>query len=108
MLTTAAVINAGLGDISLGLEMAGFKVVAAYETDEKAIAIHKANIDAPVYPLPPEGIDPKCFPKVDLLAARIHQPPFSLATRARHTDSDPFISAGNLGFLQTSCLYPVD
>ena len=33
MQMTAAVINAGLGDLSLGLEMAGIKVVAAYETD---------------------------------------------------------------------------
>ena len=91
MQMTAAVINAGLGDISLGLKMAGFKVIAAYETDEKAIAVHKANIDAPVYPIPAEGIDVECFPKVDLLAARIYQAGFSSAMRAQDIYSDPAV-----------------
>lgn len=27
---TAIVINSGLGDLSIGLEMAGFKVIASY------------------------------------------------------------------------------
>ena len=35
MQLTAAVINAGLGDLSIGLEMAGFDVVAAYEAEER-------------------------------------------------------------------------
>lgn len=91
MQTTAAVINAGLGDLALGLEAAGFKVVAAYETDEKAIKVHKANIDTPVYLLPPEKIDIKCFPKVDLLAARIYQPPLSHTVHDRFANSDPFV-----------------
>ncbi len=47
MQATAVVINAGLGDISLGLEMAGFKVIAAYEADEKALVVHRTNIDVP-------------------------------------------------------------
>ena len=52
MQMTAAVINAGLGDLSLGLEMAGIKVVAAYETDKGMAVIHRNNFDAPVFPLP--------------------------------------------------------
>ena len=31
------VINSGLGDLSIGLEMAGFKVIASYEADQKAV-----------------------------------------------------------------------
>ena len=52
MQMTAAVINAGLGDLSLGLEMAGIKVVASYETDKGMAVIHRNNFDAPVFPLP--------------------------------------------------------
>lgn len=52
MQMTAAVINAGLGDLSLVLEHSGFKVVAAYEADEKSAAIHRVNLNAPVFPLP--------------------------------------------------------
>lgn len=82
MRVTAAVINAGLGDISLGLEMAGFKVVAAYEADKKALELHSANLKAPIYPLSVEEIDANAFPEVDLLAARLHLPPFSRSRRA--------------------------
>ena len=39
MQLTAAILNAGLGDLTIGLEMAGFRVIAAYETDEKSIAM---------------------------------------------------------------------
>ena len=85
MSATAAVINAGLGDISLGLEMAGFKVVAAYESDEKSAAVHEMNINAPVYRLLPEGIDAEGFPEIDLLAARMYCPSFSLPIHKEHS-----------------------
>lgn len=49
MQLTAAVINAGLGDLSIGLEMAGFDVVAAYEAEEKALSIHSHNMKVPLY-----------------------------------------------------------
>lgn len=70
MQASAAIINAGLGDLSLGLQMSGFQIVADYEADEKAIVSHQANIDVPVYPLPSEGVDLKHFPQVDLLVVR--------------------------------------
>lgn len=56
--------------------------------DEKALAVHKANIDVSVYPLAPQEIEPKLLPEVDLLAARIYQASFS---RTTHTTSDPSI-----------------
>lgn len=81
MQLTAAVINAGLGDLSLGLERAGFQVVAAYEMEEKAVKIHQFNLETPVYKMPLEELSLESFPKVDLLAAHIYGPAFSIAGR---------------------------
>ena len=44
MSLTAAVINAGIGDLSLGLQMAGFQIAVAFEPDERAAAIHQTNL----------------------------------------------------------------
>lgn len=79
MQLTAAVINAGLGDLTLGLQMSGFHVVAAFESEEKAVIIHKQNLETPLYQLPLEGIDPSNFPDVDLLAAHLYHPAHSRA-----------------------------
>lgn len=51
MQLTAAVIHAGLGDLSIGLEMAGFHVIAAFDPDKKALEIHSRNLNTPIYPL---------------------------------------------------------
>lgn len=77
MQLTAAVINAGLGDLTLGLQMSGFNVVAAFEAEEKATAIHRWNLDTPLYPLSLEEIDASSFPNVDLLAAHMYHPSHS-------------------------------
>lgn len=74
MQLTAAVINAGLGDLTLGLQMSGFHVTAAFESEEKAALIHRQNLDVPLYQLPFEAIDPTAFPNVDLLAAHLYHP----------------------------------
>ena len=71
---TAIVINSGLGDLSIGLEMAGFKVIASYEADQKAVAIHRANLNVPVFSLPCEQASIKSVPCADLLVSRIYQP----------------------------------
>ena len=81
MQLTAAVINAGLGDLTLGLERAGFQVIVAYEMEERATKIHQFNMETPVYKLPLEVLSRESFPKVDLLAARIYGPSFSIAGR---------------------------
>lgn len=83
MQLTAAVINAGLGDLTLGLQMSGFYVVAAFESEEKAAVIHKLNLDVPLHPLPLEGIDPTVFPNVDLLAAHLYHPSHSYVNPER-------------------------
>lgn len=83
---TAIVINSGLGDLSIGLEMAGFKVVAAYEADQKAVAIHRANLNVPVFPLPFEKTSIKTVP-CDLLVSRIYQPPLSRGRFSEQKDS---------------------
>lgn len=81
MQLSALVINAGIGDLSVGLEMAGFKVVAAYESDEKAAMIHRANVKTPVYQFPLNKEEEMQIPKVDLLAANVYQPSFFVASR---------------------------
>lgn len=72
MQLTAAVIHAGLGDLSIGLEMAGFHVIAAFESDKKALEIHSRNLNTQTYPLSLEQIEVESFPRVDLLAAHIY------------------------------------
>lgn len=86
---TAAVLNAGLGDISFGLQMAGFSIIAAYETDLKAAAVHEANIEAPVFHHLPQKSDLEMISSADLLAVRLtHFPLFtSNGKRFLHDES---------------------
>lgn len=91
MQLTAAVINAGLGDLTLGLQMSGFQVVAAFEDEEKAARIHKRNLDVPLYPFLSERIDVIDFPYVDLLAAHLYHPRFSYATSAKREWHDGYL-----------------
>jgi len=83
MQLTAAVINAGLGDLTLGLQMSGFQVIAAFEPEEKSALIHRHNHDTPLYPLSIEDIDVHSFPNVDLLAAHLYHPSYSRVSSAR-------------------------
>ena len=71
MSLTTAVINAGIGDLSLGLNMAGFHIAVAFESDERAAEIHRSNLHNEVIPLSLEQIEPGMMPNVDLLTARI-------------------------------------
>ena len=91
MQLTAAVINAGLGDLTLGLQMSGFHVVAAFESEEKAALIHKLNFDVPLYQLPLEGIDQTDFPKVDLIAAHLYHPSHSRVTSSKLEQHDYYL-----------------
>lgn len=74
MSLTATVINAGIGDLSLGLQMAGFQIAVAFEPDEQAAAIHQTNLYNEIIPLSLEQIEPGMLPNVDLWAARIKLP----------------------------------
>lgn len=69
---TAVVVNAGLGALTLGIEQAGYKIIAAYEMNEKAADIHKRNLEVPVYSHFPLGKEYKEWYDIDLLAIRIH------------------------------------
>lgn len=86
MQLTAAVINAGLGDLTLGLQMSGFQVVAVYESEEKSALIHKHNLDTPLSPLPMEEIDANTFPNVDLLAAHLYHPVYASSKTEHHAE----------------------
>lgn len=85
MQPTAVVVNAGLGELSLGLTLSSFKVVAAYEADKKARAIHKMNIEVPIYPFSLKKIDAKAVPTADLLAAHLHLPRYSAKTSEKNS-----------------------
>lgn len=91
MQLTAAVINAGLGDLTLGLQMSGFHVIAAFEVEEKSIVIHKKNLNVPLYQLPLEEIDPNSFPNVDLLAAHLYHPSHSRISPDKKEFHDNYI-----------------
>jgi len=90
MQLTAAILNAGLGDLTIGLEMAGFRVIAAYETDEKSIAIHEANLDVPIYRLTADTSYVE--EKVDLIAAHVYLPP----SGKQDCDMEPSVDIRNL------------
>lgn len=76
MQLTATVFNAGLGDLSLGLAMSSFKIVAAYEPDPKACAVHQMNLDTPIEAISLDKITADSVPATDLLAAHLHVRPF--------------------------------
>lgn len=89
MQLTAAVIQAGLGDLSIGLEMAGFHVIAAFEADRDALEIHRRNLNTQLFPLSLEQIEAESFPRVDLLAAHVHQQSCTRAGTARAEEREP-------------------
>lgn len=102
MQMTAVVVNAGLGDISTGLELAGFKVIAASEADQNAAAVHRANLDALVLPFPFMGGVFNAASEADLLAGRLWCPAPSHGRHAAQEDlSDPKTSVSDfLALLQ--------
>lgn len=73
MSLTAVVINAGLGDLTIGLRRAGFHVLAAYDSDEKAVEIHRANIDTNINCISYDQISADQLSSADLLAAHLYQ-----------------------------------
>lgn len=91
MQLTAAVINAGLGDLTLGLQMSGFQVIAAFEPEEKSALIHRHNLDTPLHPLSIEEIDANAFPYVDLLAAHLYQPSYSRVSSTKMERHDEYL-----------------
>lgn len=91
MQLTAAVINAGLGDLTLGLQMSGFQVIAAFEPEEKSALIHRHNLDTPLYPLSIEDIDVHSFPNVDLLAAHFYHPSYSRVSSTKMERHDEYL-----------------
>ena len=49
MLNTVAVIEAGIGAVSLGFVEAGFQVTDVFIRDKKAVGIYKNNIEGRIY-----------------------------------------------------------
>ena len=91
MQLTAAVINAGLGDLTLGLQMSGFQVIAAFEPEEKSALIYRHNLDTPLHPLSIEEIDANAFTCVDLLAAHLYHPSYSRVSSTKMERHDEYL-----------------
>lgn len=86
---TAIVFNAGLGGLTLGVEQAGYRVIAAYETDKKAIRIHKKNLDVPIYSHVPLKKEYTERFNLDILAAHLHfQSMYSVSKSSRQPIQD--------------------
>lgn len=94
----SVVINAGLGDLTLGLTQAGFKVETVYEPDAPAAAVHQANFEIPVCPCLPYVQEALEMPQFDLLAGRLDPPGFE---RHKHQEYDPSLYS----FLNTLSIY---
>ncbi len=93
MYMTAVVLNAGLGDLTLGLlQSADFQVVAAYEAEQVSMEIHRANIDVPIFLLQSEKFEPRTISNADLLAARLYSPQLTVSSRM-HTSTHCDITA---------------
>lgn len=84
----AVVINAGLGDLTLGLTQAGFRVAVAYEEDAAAAAVHQANFNVRVHSCLLYEKEARSVPQPDLLAARLN-----LSGLERHREPDLSLSS---------------
>ena len=73
MINTVAVIEAGIGAISLGFMEAGFQVKEIFAKDRKAINIHKKNIESKIYERGLLELLPEEIPDVDVIAIDLMQ-----------------------------------
>lgn len=90
--TTLSAIElcAGAGGQALGLELAGFNHVAAVEVDEDCIATLKENREDEWNPLAKDirDLNGRDYRGVDLLAAGLPCPPFSIAGKQLGSDDE--------------------
>lgn len=68
MLNTVAVIEAGIGAVSLGFVEAGFQVTDVFVKEKKAVEIYKKNIEGRVYEIGLMELSPEEIPDVDVIA----------------------------------------
>lgn len=68
MLNTVAVIEAGIGAVSLGFVEAGFQVTDVFVKEKKAVEIYKKNIEGRVYEIGLMELLPEEIPDVDVIA----------------------------------------
>ena len=73
MLNTVAVIEAGIGAVSLGFAEAGFQVTDVFIKDKKAVDIYKNNINGKVHECGLMELLPEEIPDVDVIAIDLMQ-----------------------------------
>lgn len=93
-MNTVAVIEAGIGAMSLGFMEAGFQVKEVFTKDRKAIAIHKKNIESKIYErglleLLPEEISDVDVIAIDSMQMFSFQSDGKYALRSRQFNEEP-------------------
>lgn len=73
MINTVAVIEAGIGAMSLGFAAAGFQVTDAFVKDKKAINIYKCNIGGRIHESGLMELSPEEITDVDIIAIDLMQ-----------------------------------
>lgn len=94
MMNTVAVIEAGIGAMSLGFMEAGFQVKEVFAKDRKAIDIHKKNIESNIYErglleLLPEEISDVDVIAIDLMQMFSFQSDGKYVLRSRQFNEEP-------------------
>lgn len=73
MINTVAIIEAGIGAMSLGFVEAGFQVKEVFIKDRKAIEIHRKNIEGKIYEIGLLDLLPEEISDVDVIAIDLMQ-----------------------------------
>jgi len=97
---TCVEVCAGGGGQSLGLEMAGFRHVAAVEIDPDACVTLRQNRPWKVFEEDIHNFDGTQFEGVDLLAGGVPCPPFSIAGRQLGADDERDLFPRALGLVE--------
>lgn len=85
---SALELCAGAGGQAIGLHQAGFAVATAAEIDADACETLRANTDWKIFPDDIRNLDARSYRGVDLVAAGVPCPPFSVAGKQLGADDD--------------------
>lgn len=87
-INTVAVLEAGIGALSLGFKQAGFQVKAAFEKNKRSVDIYKRNHNDEIYERDLQELSPKEIPGTDVIAADLtNMPIFKAAGGVRSGES---------------------
>ncbi len=88
-MSTVAVIEAGIGALSLGFKEAGYQVVAAFEEDKKAVEAYRRNLNE-IYECSLLELLPEDIPDTDVIAIDLMKASPFKKEGLRQEKEDPF------------------